>query len=339
MSDDTPAMPENVRSHLVILGAGASRACCPSGDANGRQLPVIADFIETLQLREKLEAAGVSTETENFEALYSRLVADGNHAALVAELEDEVFNYFAELRLPSEPTIYDHLVLSLRPKDLVATFNWDPFLIQAVRRCRPLAPPPSCLHLHGNVAIGYCVRHPTPSFGLRGAICQQCGEALVGSRLLYPVAQKNYTDDPFISHVWKSLQSTLGSCFLFTIFGYGAPDTDLEAVDLMKLAWGDVYTREMEETEIIDIRPEDDLRDRWDPFIHSHHYQIHTDFYESMQATLPRRSVEMMIRQLMDAEWIDPFPMPRNADWDGLRAWVRPFVEQEQAIGNTSTSS
>lgn len=331
MSTKAPPLPKhNFHRHVVILGAGASRACCPNGDAAGRHLPVIADFIETLGLRSKLEAAGVYVEGEDFEALYSGLVSGNKHSTLVAELEDEVFNYFTELRLPNEPTIYDHLVLSLRSKDLIASFNWDPFLIQAVRRCIPIAKPPLCLHLHGNVATGYCVRHKPVSIGDRGNNCRRCGERLVDSRLLYPVAQKNYTADPLIALAWESLQSALKDCFLLTVFGYGAPTTDKEAVKLMKAGWGDVNVRQMEETEIIDIRSEDDLCKTWEPFIHTHHYQTHTSFYDSMLGLLPRRSVEMMFRQLVDAEFIEHFPLPRDADWHALREWARPFVDQEK---------
>jgi hypothetical protein len=36
------------RPRVVILGAGASIAACPSGDANGRRLPVMIDFVEKL---------------------------------------------------------------------------------------------------------------------------------------------------------------------------------------------------------------------------------------------------------------------------------------------------
>ena len=97
MTTKTPPLPvHDIRRHVVIIGAGGSRACCLTGDAAGRKLPVIADFIETLSLRPKLEAAGVYVDGENFEALYSRLVAGGKHAALAKELEDEVFNYFTE---------------------------------------------------------------------------------------------------------------------------------------------------------------------------------------------------------------------------------------------------
>lgn len=34
--------------------------------------------------------------------------------------------------MTESPTIYDYLLLSLRKKDVVATINWDPLLVQAL---------------------------------------------------------------------------------------------------------------------------------------------------------------------------------------------------------------
>jgi hypothetical protein len=45
------------------------------------------------------------------------------------------------LKLPEEATIYDYLVLSLRSPDIIATFNWDPFLYQAFERNRHIGQP------------------------------------------------------------------------------------------------------------------------------------------------------------------------------------------------------
>jgi len=324
-----PPANKNARSHLVLLGAGASRAGCPGGDKNGVRLPVFADFIETLKLRPKLEAAGVCVTGENFESLYSRLTFAGTDPDLLADLETQVFNYFTELRLPDEPTVYDHLLLSLRDKDVVATFNWDPFLVQAVGRCRKLAKPPLCLHLHGNVAIGYCDRHKPITLGVRGRRCQRCDEPLVDTRLMYPVTKKDYSADPLLSKFWQSVQTALKDAFLFTIFGYSAPTTDVEAVDLLKAGWGDSTARQMEQFKIIDLRPEDDLCKTWKSFIHTHHYDVHTSFYDSMIGQLPRRSVEMMVRELIDAELIDAFPIAKGADWDRLSKWIQPFLDGE----------
>ena len=42
---------ENIGPHVVVLGAGASRAAFPSGDRFSRKVPVMSDLIETVGLR------------------------------------------------------------------------------------------------------------------------------------------------------------------------------------------------------------------------------------------------------------------------------------------------
>src|SRR5579859_4661418 len=62
---DMPSLPNfefnkrvNHSPHVVILGAGASRAAFPDGDAKKRRLPLMADLIECLGLRDSIRAAG-----------------------------------------------------------------------------------------------------------------------------------------------------------------------------------------------------------------------------------------------------------------------------------------
>jgi hypothetical protein len=155
-----PAVPHldiktgfNHSPHVVILGAGASRACCPNGDANGNVLPVMADIVSTLKLQELVKDAGHNAN-ENFESVYSAIYKSGNEV-LLNQLDAAVRFYFERLTLPATPTLYDYLVLSLRPKDAIVTFNWDPLLPQAYKRWRHLgAILPEVFYLHGNVDIG-----------------------------------------------------------------------------------------------------------------------------------------------------------------------------------------
>ena len=57
--------------HVVVVGAGGSRAACANGDKNGRRLPVMADLSDIVGLGPLLENAGFAAETAlNFEALY-----------------------------------------------------------------------------------------------------------------------------------------------------------------------------------------------------------------------------------------------------------------------------
>ena len=71
--------------------------------------------------------ARVLWEGRNFEDVYSSICRLPEFTDLTSKTESRVAEYFASLELPNPATIYDYLVLCLRPKDVIATFNWDPF--------------------------------------------------------------------------------------------------------------------------------------------------------------------------------------------------------------------
>lgn len=125
----------NESPHIVILGAGASLAACPNGDWYGRRLPVMANLVETVGLTQTLRRAGFPVNpTTNFEDLYSQIASDPKRQDLQVQVETSIREYFDNLELPKYATLYDRLLLSLRRKDMVATFNWDPFLAHAYMR-------------------------------------------------------------------------------------------------------------------------------------------------------------------------------------------------------------
>ena len=256
--------PENWGRHIVILGAGASIAAFPHGDANDKKLPTMDNLVEMLDLEPLLEQRGVKSRHLNFEDIYSELYEKDPRAPFLKEIEESIYTYFDSLRLPESPTIYDHLLMSLRPKDMVATFNWDPFLFDAWNRNKNKVPLPIILHLHGNVRVAHCPNHPV--YGERGMYCPECNRDLVPSRLLYPVRNKNYANNLFIKTEWEILKKGLHQAKTLTIFGYGAPTTDEEAVGIMKHEW-DKDNRLIERTEIIDIKDEEVLWMQWEPFI------------------------------------------------------------------------
>ena len=171
------------RPHVVVLGAGASRACCLQGDKNGRQLPLMNDLVDTVGLRIQFENWGIDPE-QNFEDIFSDLYEknDGDKLKLI---QQTVEDYFNKLVLLDKPTLYDHLILSLRKKDLIATFNWDPLLLQAYNRSRCAGLElPDLVFLHGNVGAGYCKQDKTA--GLTGERCGTCGAVYKRMPLLYP---------------------------------------------------------------------------------------------------------------------------------------------------------
>ena len=223
--------------------------------------------------------------------------------------------------------MYDHLLLSLREKDCIVTFNWDPLIVQAYRRNNEKFDLPYLLFLHGNVAIGYCKDDIKP--GLNGARCPKCNSLFKPTKLLYPIREKDYDQDGFISLQWEGLNHYIEAAFMITFFGYSAPKSDVRAIELMKLAWGKIEDRNMEQTEIIDIESKELLRETWNTFIHSHHYEVHNNFYASWIANHPRRTGEAYYNQYLLAEFIESNPIPKDLPLNELWEWLKPYQEVE----------
>jgi hypothetical protein len=327
------ANTSHTRPHVVLLGAGASFAALPNGDKKGRSVPLLKDVAESLKLVDDFPEDLKDLAIKNFEQAYSDLFVR-NQARSLKLINDKVFKYFAELELPDEPNLYDTLNLSLRDKDAIFTFNWDPFLMQSRIRLARLGVTksfPKLFFLHGNVTAGYCLNDKTS--GIVGNCCSQCGESFKPSQLLYPTGQKDY-QDPFIVNEWLAVQLYLKECFMFTIFGYSAPTTDKEAIDLLKKGWGDVKEREMEQTEVINQPGADRelLRETWEPFIHSHHYKIFESYYDSWLANHPRRSIEAYLNQNSESKFVRNNKVPKQfVNLKEMAEWFKPLLDAERS--------
>lgn len=92
-------------------------------------------LIQKLDLGDILSTVTLKTTSDNLEDIYSELYARQECKEVVNELENRHYNYFSLLEIPDAPTVYDFLILSLTSKDVIATFNWDPLIIQADVRC------------------------------------------------------------------------------------------------------------------------------------------------------------------------------------------------------------
>jgi len=321
---------ENVtidRPHVFILGAGASRAAFPDGEHTGKKLPVMDDLVDILELREVFDDYGEKYNGGNFEKIFSDLYAKDSNSGIVHDLEKKISSYFAEMRLPPTPTIYDYLVLCLRPKDVIATFNWDPFLFQALERNHAFTKGPHYYFLHGCAALGFCEKDKKQ--GRKGHTCSICENPFVATRLLYPIVEKDYSLDPYIESQWRNFQAALKEAFTFTVFGYGAPKADIRAIELMQKAWGPRDDRWLEEIEFIDIVDEDTLLERWDPFIHTHHYRINEDFFSSFVARHPRRSCEVYWEAHIEARFYEENPVPRVETLSELWTWFEGLLRYE----------
>jgi len=315
------------RPHIVILGAGASRATILDGDRNGLRAPLMVDLVETIGLGDLLNEMRIDYANRNFEDVFSELEGT-NRSTDRRRLELAIERYFQALALPDQPTTYDHLVLGLRKKDLIATFNWDPLLIQAYsRNGGSNSQLPRLAFLHGNVALGYCATDKT--MGLRDDACSLCHEVRTPSPLLYPIKQKDYASNEFIANEWTLFKEYLEHAFWITIFGYGAPTTDQEAMAAMDMAWGGAEARPMEQVEIISIDDRTKLLNDWERFIHSHHVDVVSDFYDSWIAKHPRRTGEAYQNQYWDAKFISDNHIPRGASFSELRTWLAPLLRRE----------
>jgi hypothetical protein len=293
--------------HVVILGAGASCAAIPSGDKFGKKISAMSGFIDKLGLNKVISKVSIRTKSDNLEDIYMELDERSKEEpdcnAVKIELENVIHDYMSDFTLPDEATIYDFLVLSMTSKDLIATFNWDPFLVQAIARAKRYTNNiPQVAFLHGNVAVGYC--SDDNMIGNAGMPCV-CGKPFKPIKLLFPIKKKDYSGDVAIAKSWKQLNNALKVAYMVTIFGYSAPTSDAEAVSMLKQAWGAVEDRKLEEIEIVDIRKEEDVLESWSQFIHTHHYSYHTSFFDTTLAKCPRRSCEATFDRLMNCIWLD----------------------------------
>ncbi len=317
------------RPHIVILGAGASLAACPNGDQHGLPLPLMLNLVETLELGEILDQAGISHAGCNFEDVYNRIHNDPDFSSTRHLIEARVAEYFRQLELPDAPNIYDYLVLSLRPKDGIATFNWDPFLYQACQRNHRMTALPKIFFLHGCSIVGFCAQHKRQ--GQIGQSCPDCGEQYASTRLLYHVANKDYVSDPYLASQWQSLRTALKRAFILTIFGYGAPVTDAAAIDLMSDAWGNKHERVYEQVEIIDTKREEELVQTWNRFINKDHYDVRSSYFKSLLSDHPRRTCEALWQSNIEARFREENPVPTTDSIYELWDWFAPLREAEES--------
>lgn len=321
---------KNGFNHFVILGAGASKASCSEhAELNGKQIPLMNDLPNVIDINHEIKDLPPKLQKENFEFIFSELYKKEGNNKRLQSIERKLYTYFDALQLPNKPTIYDHLILSLRDKDIIATFNWDPFLWQAYVRSRKLTINlPQLLFLHGNVAIGYCKN--SLQAGPKNALTLDENIPLIPTKLLYPIGEKDYDNDPFIKRQWDALSYFLDNSTRITIFGYAAPISDKQAIDIMKKVWGrPLSNRTMEQIEIINIEPKEKLLETWKDFIHTHHYKIVNDFYKSSINKFPRRTGEAFEAQYLEARFHEENYPPKFNNLLEMHNWFKKFLAHE----------
>ena len=324
--------------HVVILGAGASRAAFPMGDRNGKTLPLMADLISVLNLKDYLQSIGFhDLDNANFEEIYSKLFADGRKRE-IEYLNKVVYDYFDDMELPDSVTIYDELILSLREKDLIATFNWDPLLFKAyIRNLNAPGKRPYLAFLHGNVGLSVCYKDKLSDYKYHKRACHKCGSALQEAPLLYPVTQKDYLQNELIKTQWDILRDHLEKAYMVTIFGYGAPSTDVEAIKLFKDAWDSNKTRNLSTFTIIE-HPDVDagaVEKRWRAFStkdNDNTVGVIKSCRDTRLWRYARRSCESLGEATLQQNPMRENPVPQMADLHQLHEWFAPLAKEEEKL-------
>lgn len=286
----------------------------------------MADLVSDLSLEDVVRKSG-HDPAGNFEEIYSALYAAGD-AATINVLDEATRSYFSRVQLPEQVTIYDYLLLSMRPKDIIVSFNWDPLLPQAFRRWRHLgAVLPEIVFPHGNVDLALHPGNRHMAFA-----CDVVGKGgFKPCRLLYPVEKKNYNDDPFIADQWTRVTGSLGDAYFVTVFGYSAPATDVEARQLLKNAWINNPTCRLGAFDVVDIRSREELEPSWQEFLGPTHGAYLLDIMHTFPMHHPRRTCEALaFTTLQQQPWREQ-PFPRFSELADLEKWVQPLLEEEKA--------
>lgn len=309
--------------HVVIIGAGASKAACPI-DKNGNSVPLLKNILEVLDVENLLQQYGFHTkDIDDFESFYSKLYGKSQFHSLCQELENKVYDYFSALEIPDEINLYDYLILSLTEKDLIISFNWDPFLLQAYRRNIKIGNLPQLAFPHGNVGVGIC--NDCKQKGYYGYDCPKCYSPFQRMPLLYPTGEKDYEKDPVIKNEWAMARAYLNQAAGLTIFGYGAPISDIAAITLLKDALTISNTKEICPVTIINLlSAKDEQLNKWNDFYDSTMISYVENFQDTMLWENPRVSLET----LFDAR-LQQHPRENNKSFQNFNS----LLDLQQFIG------
>ena len=193
---------------------------------------------------------------------------------------------------------------------------------------------PRLAFLHGNVRVRYCNTHG--AIETKTKLCPKCGGRLNKSKLLYPISKKNYHSDPVIKTAWDITTLRLQDSTVLTIFGYGAPESDVEAVSLLENAWKTNPLVEVAETEIIDIKKQEEIYETWSRFVEHYRYKHRVSVSDSWILNYPRRTCEAHIRIISRGIPVEFTPIPLKSNFEELKKWLEPLLLAEYSMPGES---
>lgn len=287
----------------------------------------MADLVSQTGIERSLSESGVDFAGEDFEEVYSRLVLDPTKGDLVKDIEQQLWDYFTQIELPEDANFYDKLLLSLRDKDVIATFNWDPLLCQAFKRNRHMTILPNIVFLHGNVDLGVCLDHQQKGFLEHS--CPECGTRLKPHKLIYPVPGKEY-EEPLFANEWEAVRQALAEAYMVTIVGYSAPTTDVLARKLLLDAWETNPTTDFGQITIVDTAVESGVEANWEQFFVRQNYSIRPCLDESYLFRHPRRSCDHLAMATLQQSPCRDNPLPDTSALEEMQAFIRPLIQEEE---------
>ena len=105
----------NGGTHVVILGAGTSIASTiRNPEKYGRILPSMNNIVDIVGLTDIVDTLPneFQVDINDFEKLYSRLRDSGLFKNEIEVIENKIYDYFKDLKLPDEPIIYDYNIFT-----------------------------------------------------------------------------------------------------------------------------------------------------------------------------------------------------------------------------------
>jgi hypothetical protein len=125
----------------------------------------------------------------------------------------------------------------------------------------------------------------------------------------------------------------LENAFMFTVFGYIALlKTDREAKALCSQLGEDQMREIWSRQHLLHLNLKMKFLSRGGDFIHTHHYEVYSDYFDSWIANHPRRTGESYFNQYYKAKFIDNNPAPKNVSMEQLLNWFQRFREAEERI-------
>ncbi|WP_205598611.1 hypothetical protein [Clostridium niameyense] len=277
----------------------------------GKKISSMSEFIETSLIKDTIKSIETPINSDNLEEIYCELYDRPEHKELLDKLEKDIEDYFSDFKICDKPTVYDFLILALTKKDLIASFNWDPLLVQAYERVSKITDNlPKIVFLHGNVSLTKDSSIP----------------------LLYPLKEKDYyKNNSFIKEGWDILNCYLEKAYIVTIFGYKAPNFDKAAIDMLKKLWKKVEDRDIEKIDIIDISTKEELKKCWSDFTYTHHYSIYNNFFDSTLGRFPRRTCECVFDKVVRYKFVHKnMGFKEDMNFKNIQEFVKPLIEDEK---------